>query len=169
MRSRRKCQEFLLFWGKVFGGLFLIATPHKGTGMAGSCQQVVTRGKITRNRTETMYFNHFCVRPYYSLSCLFIFLYIPSKTTYIFKCFLMLLPWLPVGAFSLQCSIIVQIFSPAADLLNLIPNNPAHRPPWLRPPCLCWGLLGSWTAAPRARWEAAATASLVGTRPYWPA
>lgn len=38
MLSRRKCQEFLLFGGKVLGGLFLfflIATPHKGTGMAG--------------------------------------------------------------------------------------------------------------------------------------
>lgn len=37
------------------------------------------------------------------------------------------------------------------------------RLPWRRPPCRCWGLLGSW-AAPQAQWEAAATACLVATR-----
>lgn len=83
MRSRLKCQEFLLFWGKVFGSLYfiiiilLIHNHSTQRHLNGSYWEVIcklsTHGKdfLQHNKRRILYFSNCHGKSFYSLSCLF--------------------------------------------------------------------------------------------------
>lgn len=183
MRSRRKCHEFSLFWGKVFGGLFFfspffflihdhfIQGHRNGIWLKLVCK-VLHCWKTACNRIRQIWmcFNHYQV---ISFAHRILFSSFPKNFScnYTFTWYSIFFQLKAISVVLLP--LIPQFFylplpgqHPNQVLMSII-HSLSCRLPWQRPPCLYSGPRDSW-AAPQARWEATATASLAEIHPSTP-